>query len=143
MLIINDNDLCILPPALGDSSLHTLHVQGNKRIRRLPREMGKLHHWRMGGCVKEPLSIQVCKYPPPETMEQEQGLNLACDLMRRVWESEESGRLALVAPGLATVPPYICEAPLVTCLTELNIFQTRSPAPPAMGLDEARAAAPG
>ena len=54
MLLINDNDLCILPPALGDLvSLHTLHVQGNKRIRRLPREMGKLHHISMGGHLKD------------------------------------------------------------------------------------------
>jgi len=135
MLLISDNDLCILPPALGDLvSLHTLHVQGNKRIRRLPREMGKLHHSTMGGCLKDITYDRTrVTYPPVETADQ--GLNLACDLMRRVWDSATSGRLVLSGMGLTTVPPYICDAPLVTCLTELNIFQNKiTRLPPALGL---------
>ena len=135
MLLINDNDLCILPPALGELvSLHTLHVQDNKRIRRLPLQMGKLHHQSMGGHIKDlTYDRGLVKYPPLETVEQ--GLNLACDLMRRVWDAGASGRLVLSGMGLATVPPYICEAPLVTCLTELNIFQNKiTRLPPALGL---------
>ena len=135
MLLINDNDLCILPPELGDLvSLHTLHVQGNARLTRLPREMGKLHHATMGGHLKD-LSYDRDRvtYPPLETVDQ--GLNLACDLMHRVWQSAKSGRLVLSGMGLATLPPYICDSPLVTCLTELNIFQNKiTRLPPAMGL---------
>jgi leucine-rich repeat protein SHOC2 len=135
MLLINDNDLCILPPALGELvSLHTLHVQGNKRIQRLPLEMGKLHHQSMGGHIKDlTYDKGLVQYPPLETVEQ--GLNLACDLMRRVWNAGASGRLLLSGMSLATVPPYICDAPLVACLTELNIFQNKiTRLPPAMGL---------
>ena len=135
MLIIGDNDLCILPPALGDLvSLHTLHVQGNKRIQRLPLEMGKLHHSTMGGCLKDiTFDRNRVKYPPLEAVDQ--GLNVACDLMRRVWDSGESGRLVLSGMGLATLPPYICDVPMATCITELNIFQNKiTRLPPAMGL---------
>lgn len=135
MLLINDNDLCILPPELGDLvSLHTLHVQGNPRITRLPYEMGKLHHKSMGGLIQEyKYDKERVTYPPLETVEQ--GLNLACDLMRRVWDSASSGRLLLSSMSLVSVPPYICDMPLVTRLTELNIFQNEiKRLPAALGL---------
>ena len=135
MLLIGDNDLCILPAELGNLvSLHTLHVQGNKRLRRLPREMGKLHHTLYGGNLKDlQYDVERVTFPPPETVEQ--GLNVACDLMRRVWDAADSGRLILSGMMLTSVPPYICDMPLVTALTELNIFQNKiSRLPPAMGL---------
>ena len=55
--------------------------------------------------------------------------------MNRLWDATQCRKLFLSGLGLETVPEYVCDLPLRTAITEMNLLQNKiTRLPPDLGL---------
>ncbi len=62
-------------------------------------------------------------YIPKHWSAHMQGLPLVCEFMNRMWDATHTSKLILSGLNLRVIPAYVCELPLRTAVTELNLFQ--------------------